>query len=95
MQQFVPAAAGRLAWQHASRRRDNGWITVYDDACDRDPSVLRRLANELSERTGAVVIAIGVEHEQVVRFVLLEAGSHRRRVPLRSRALRPAAARAT
>ena len=29
---------------------------------------------ELSERTGAVVLAIGIEHEQVVRFVLLEAG---------------------
>jgi len=29
---------------------------------------------ELSERMGAVVIAIGVENEQVVRFVLHEAG---------------------
>jgi hypothetical protein len=52
----------------------NGWTTVYDDACDRDPALLRRLATELSERTGAVAIAIGVEHEQVVRFVVLEAG---------------------
>ena len=68
------APAGRLARQHASRRRDGGWITVYDDVCDRDPSMLRRLAKELSERTGAVVIALGVEHEEVVRFVLLEAG---------------------
>lgn len=52
----------------------NGWITVYDEACDRDPANLRRLAKELSDRTGAVVLSIGVEHEQVVRFVLLEAG---------------------
>ena len=52
----------------------NGWITVYDDACDREPAMLRRLAKELSERSGAVVIAIGVEHDEVVRFVLLEAG---------------------
>ena len=69
-----PAAARRLARQRASTPPRNGWITVYDDACDRDPSSLRRLAKELSERMGAVVIAIGVEHEQVVRFVLLEAG---------------------
>ena len=52
----------------------NGWITVYDEACNRDPASLRRLAKELSERMGAVVIAIGVENEQVVRFVLHEAG---------------------
>ena len=36
--------------------------------------MLRRLARELSERTGAVVLAVGVEHEQVVRFILFEAG---------------------
>ena len=36
--------------------------------------MLRRLAGELSERLGAVTIAIGIEHEEVVRFVLLEAG---------------------
>jgi hypothetical protein len=47
---------------------------VYDDACDRDPAMLRRLATELSDRSGAVVIAIGVEYDEVVRFVLLEAG---------------------
>ena len=51
-----------------------GWITVYDDVCDRDPSMLRRLAAELAERTGAVVLSLGVEHDQVVRFVLFEAG---------------------
>jgi hypothetical protein len=52
----------------------SGWIAVYDDVCDRDPSMLRRLAAELAERTGAVVLSLGVEHEQVVRFVLFEAG---------------------
>ena len=36
--------------------------------------MLRRLGRELSERTGAVVLTMGVEHEQVVRFILLEAG---------------------
>ncbi len=73
VQQFVPRLPGGSRGSTVTSP-ENGWITVYDDACDRDPSVLRRLATELSERTGAVVIAIGVEHEQVVRFVLLEAG---------------------
>ena len=36
--------------------------------------MLRRLATELSDRMGAVVLALGVEHDEVVRFVLLEAG---------------------
>jgi ribosomal protein S18 acetylase RimI-like enzyme len=73
VQQFVPRLPGGSGGSSVTPPY-NGWIVVYDDACDRDPSVLRRLATELSERTGAVVIAIGVEHEQVVRFVLLEAG---------------------
>jgi ribosomal protein S18 acetylase RimI-like enzyme len=73
VQQFVPRLPGGSRGSNVTEPH-NGWITVYDDACDRDPSVLRRLATELSERMGAVVVAIGVEHEQVVRFVLLEAG---------------------
>jgi ribosomal protein S18 acetylase RimI-like enzyme len=73
VQQFVPRLPGGSRGSSVTPPY-NGWITVYDDASDRDPSVLRRLATELSERMGAVVVAIGVEHEQVVRFVLLEAG---------------------
>jgi GNAT superfamily N-acetyltransferase len=71
--QFVPRLPGRSRGSTVTPPR-NGWITVYDDACDRDPALLRRLATELSDRSGAVVIAIGVEHDEVVRFVLLEAG---------------------
>jgi GNAT superfamily N-acetyltransferase len=73
VQQFVPRLPGRSRGSSVTPPH-NGWITVYDDACDRDPAVLRRLAAELSERMGAVVIAIGVEHGEVVRFVLHEAG---------------------
>ncbi len=73
VQQFVPRLPGGSRGSEVTPPR-HGWITVYDEACDRDPAALRRLAKELSERTGAVVIAIGVEHEQVVRFVLHEAG---------------------
>jgi len=73
VQQFVPRLPGGSRGSDVEPPR-GGWITVYDEACDRDPSALRRLATELSERLGAVVLALGVEHEQVVRFVLLEAG---------------------
>ncbi len=73
VQQFVPRLPGRSLGSTVAPPR-NGWIVVYDDVCDRDPSMLRRLAKELSDRMGSVVLALGVEHEQVVRFVLLEAG---------------------
>jgi hypothetical protein len=73
VQQFVPRLPGGSRGSEVTQPR-NGWITVYDEACDRDPASLRRLAKELSERMGAVVIAIGVEHDHVVRFVLHEAG---------------------
>ena len=71
--QFVPRLPGRSRGSTIAPPH-NGWTTVYDEACDRDPSLLRRLATELSDRMGAVAIAIGVEHEQVVRFLVLEAG---------------------
>ena len=71
--QFVPRLPGGSRGSEVTQPR-TGWITVYDEAGDRDPALLRRLAKELSERMGAVVLAIGVEHEQVVRFVLHENG---------------------
>jgi ribosomal protein S18 acetylase RimI-like enzyme len=71
--QFVPRLPGGSRGSEVTQPR-HGWITVYDEACDRDPAALRRLAKELSERMGAVVLAIGVENEQVVRFVLHENG---------------------
>jgi hypothetical protein len=49
-------------------------VTVYDDVCDRDPLMLRRLAKEISSRTGLVVIAIGVEQEALVRMILFDRG---------------------
>jgi GNAT superfamily N-acetyltransferase len=73
VRQFVPRLPGHSHGSVVAPPR-HGWIAVYDDVCDRDPSMLRRLARELSERTGAVVLALGVEHERVVRFILFEAG---------------------
>jgi hypothetical protein len=52
----------------------SGWIGIYDELCDREPEMLRRLARELSDRMGAVVLLIGVEEGAVVRFVFLERG---------------------
>ena len=51
-----------------------GWISVYDELVDRDPAALRRLARELSDRLGAVVLALGVEGGAVVRYLLLDRG---------------------
>jgi hypothetical protein len=52
----------------------SGWISVYDELADRDPTALRRLARELSDRLGAVVVSLGVEEGAVVRFLLLDRG---------------------
>ena len=51
-----------------------GWIAVYDDVCDRNPELLRRLARELCDRMGAVTLLLGVEREELVRMILFERG---------------------
>jgi hypothetical protein len=71
VRQFVPRLPGSSKGSVVTPPR-NGWIAVYDELCDRDPEMLRRLARELSDRMGAVVLLLGVEEEQVVRFVLFE-----------------------
>lgn len=70
--QFVPRL-GRSGGTVVSGAR-NGWVAVYDELCDREPSLLRRLGRELSDRMGAVVLAIGLEHGAVVRYVLFDRG---------------------
>ena len=74
VREFVPRLPGRSRGSIVAPPR-HGWVAVYDDVCDRDPRQLRGLARELSGRTGAVVLALGVEEEAVVRFILLERGS--------------------
>jgi hypothetical protein len=73
VRQFVPRLPGSSKGSVVTAPR-NGWTAVYDELCDRDPEMLRRLARELSDRMGAVVLQLGVEDGQVVRFVLLERG---------------------
>ena len=73
VRQFVPRLPGASRGSLIAPPR-NGWIGVYDDVCDRDPEMLRRLGRELSDRRGAVVVVLGVEQEAVVRMILFEDG---------------------
>ena len=52
----------------------NGWIAVHDDVADREPRLLRRLAQELSHVTGSPVFSLGVEENRVIRLVVFERG---------------------
>jgi hypothetical protein len=65
--QFVP----RL--ESPDVRRNASWIRVADPVLDRDPQARARFARELSERLGAVTLALALEQE-VVRFRLYERG---------------------
>lgn len=74
VRQFVPRLPGSSRGSVVTPPR-NGWIAVYDDVCDRNPDMLRRLARELSDRTGAVTCVLGLEREELVRMILFERGS--------------------
>src|SRR5205823_13731150 len=50
------------------------WVTVVDELCDRDRSAQRRLGAELSDRMGVPVVALALEEDAVVRFLLFERG---------------------
>jgi ribosomal protein S18 acetylase RimI-like enzyme len=71
--QFVPRL-GRSERTDVSPPR-NGWIEVDDELCSRDPKALRHLGQELSYKTGGVVLTLGVEEGAVVRYVLLDRGT--------------------
>jgi hypothetical protein len=70
---FTPLQAGGSQGSVVVPPR-GGWVSVYDELADRDPTALRRLAREVSDRLGAVVLALGVEAGAVVRFLLLDRG---------------------
>ena len=69
---FVPRVSASRATVVSPTR--NGWVAVYDEVADRDPAELRQLGRELSNVTGTVVIALGVEEGQVVRYLAFDHG---------------------
>jgi len=73
VRQFVPRLPGGSRGSLVAPPR-NGWIAVYDDVCDRNPEMLRRLARELSDRMGAVTVLLGLERDDLVRMILFERG---------------------
>jgi ribosomal protein S18 acetylase RimI-like enzyme len=72
LERFLPRL-GRSEWSEVTPPKD-GWVTVADELCDRDRSAQRRLGAELSDRMGVPVVAIALEEEAVVRFLLFERG---------------------
>ncbi len=72
--EFVPRLPGGSKGSVVLSPR-NGWTAVYDELTEREPEMLRRLALELSDRMGAVVLALGVEDDAVVHYSILERGS--------------------
>ncbi|HEX2110835.1 MAG TPA: hypothetical protein VHF67_04730 [Gaiellaceae bacterium] len=73
VRQFVPRLPGGSKGSVVLAPQD-GWTSVYDELCDREPEMLRRLARELSDRMGTFVLALGAEEGRVVRYVALERG---------------------
>ena len=68
---FAPRIASRGTRVVGPR---NGWVTVYDQVVDNDPTTMLRFARELSSRLGAVVVALSLELDQVVRMIALDRG---------------------
>jgi ribosomal protein S18 acetylase RimI-like enzyme len=73
VRQFVPRLPGGSQGSLVAPPR-NGWIAVYDDVCDRNPDMLRRLARELCDRMGSVTLLLGVERDELLRMILFERG---------------------
>jgi ribosomal protein S18 acetylase RimI-like enzyme len=73
VRQFVPRLPGGSRGSLVAPPR-HGWIAVYDDVCDRNPDMLRRLARELSDRMGSVTVLLGVERDELLRMILYERG---------------------
>jgi len=70
--QFMPRL-GHTGWTEVAPAR-NGWVAVTDELCDHDRSAQRRLGAELSERIGVPVVALALEEDAVVRFLLFDRG---------------------
>ncbi len=51
-----------------------GWIRISNELLDTDRDLQMALARDISDRLGAAVVALAVEHGAVVRFRLYERG---------------------
>jgi ribosomal protein S18 acetylase RimI-like enzyme len=69
LSQFVPRLESPEVHDAA-----NGWIRIADPRLDVDRDAQSRFARDLSDRLGAVVVALALEHGAVVRFRLFERG---------------------
>ena len=72
VKQFMPRL-GRSEHTEVTLAR-NGWVAVVDELCDHDRSAQRRLGTELSERLGVPAVALALEEDAVVRYLLFERG---------------------
>ena len=73
VRQFVPRLLGHSRGSVVAPPRD-GWTAVYDELCDREPEMLRRLGTEISNRGGAFVLTMAIEEKQVARYIGLDRG---------------------
>src|ERR687892_2490028 len=73
VRQFVPRLPGGSQGSAVLPPQD-GWTSAYDELCDREPEMLRRLAREISDRMGAFVVTMGLEEGRIVRYIALERG---------------------
>jgi hypothetical protein len=73
VRRFVPTLPGKSRGTVIVPPR-NGWIAVYDELCDRDPSMLPRLARELSDAVGVVAISFAAEEGAVARYRIYDRG---------------------
>jgi hypothetical protein len=67
--QFIPRLDAPVV-----RTTSRGWIRIEDPVTTADRDAQARLARELSERLGAVVVALALEEGAVVRYRLYERG---------------------
>ena len=76
----VERAVGRFVPRVSASRETvvsparNGWVAVYDEVAEQEPAALRQLGAELSNVTGSIVITLGVEEGQVVRYIAFDRG---------------------
>ena len=73
VRRFVPTLPGKSKGTVIMPPR-NGWTSVYDELCDREPAMLPRLARELSDAVGVVAISLAAEEGAVARYRIYDRG---------------------